>query len=229
MYKILLIEDSIEIFQMMMLTVSSFADLSWSSTLQDGKKQISLKSFDLIVLDIELPDGNGLDFCNEIQMKHSQMPIFILTCHCELSEKVLGFSAGAYDYVTKPFSVLELRARIEACLKKIDHRKNQDESLKWREIQIFRNSQEVQVKTRGQFEKIELTLIEFKLLLYFATHTDVVINRDAILNAVWGEDVHIYHRSVDTHVSKLRRKLGEASLIIESIHGTGYKFSPTKM
>ena len=100
--------------------------------------------------------------------------------------------------------------------------------LSWKEIKINKTSQEVEVlNEKNEFESIELTALEFKLLTYFASRPGHVIDRDSMLNDIWGQDVHVYSRSVDTHVSKLRKKLGPVSDLIESVHGAGYKFSPT--
>ena len=116
---------------------------------------------------------------------------------------------------------------MESRLKKEEARKHSIEILKWAEIEIDKNRQEVKVLNDGQLEKIDLTALEFKLLTYFADQAGHVIPRDKVLDDIWGEDVHVYSRSVDTHVSKLRKKLGPVSHIIQSIHGAGYKFSPS--
>lgn len=226
---ILLVEDSKEIFRMVSQAVSGpLTELDWVETVAEAEKAIEKHSYDIMLLDIELPDGNGLELCSKIQSKNPEQPIFFLTSHSDLSEKVLGFSAGADDYITKPFNPLELKARVEAKLKKIEVLKRSADFLRWKEIEINKASQEVKVSNDGSFEEIDLTALEFKLLTYFANRKGDVIERDAMLNDIWGEDVHVYSRSVDTHVSKLRKKLGPVSHIIESVHGAGYKFSPTE-
>jgi len=226
---ILLVEDSKEIYRMVSLAVSGpLAQLDWVETVAEAEKAINRQSYDIILLDIELPDGNGLELCSKIQSTNPGLPIFFLTSHKDLSEKVLGFSAGADDYITKPFDPLELKARVESKLKKIEVLKRSADFMKWNEIQINKASQEVKVSNQGVFENVDLTALEFKLLTYFANRRGDVIERDTILNDIWGKDVHVYSRSVDTHVSKLRKKLGPVSHIIESVHGAGYKFSPTE-
>lgn len=227
MNNILLVEDSKDIYQMVALSTSQVAELTWAKSVEEAKLAMAKQNFDLILLDVELPDGNGIDFCSTIQMTHSHISIFFLSGNANLSDKVLGFSAGADDYITKPFSPLELRARLEARLKKNKFNAVQSDQLKWKELQINKSSQEVQVLEKESFIKIDLTSLEFKILMYFASRPGVVIIRDQILNDIWGENIHVYQRSVDTHVSKLRKKLGPASHIVESIHGTGYKFNPT--
>ena len=228
--KILLIEDSKEIFQLVEHSLASpLMSLSWAKTIEEAKEKIEEADFSLILLDIELPDGNGLELCSQLQLQYPQLPIFILTAHDNLSEKVLGFSAGADDYITKPFNPLELKARVEAKIKKAEILKQSATKLNWSEIHINQTTQEVKIKSSGnELTPIELTALEFKILLYFAAKPYAVISRDDMLNDIWGEDVHVYSRSVDTHVSKLRKKLAEVSHIIESVHGTGYKFTPTE-
>jgi two-component system phosphate regulon response regulator PhoB len=229
MYRILLIEDSKEIYQMVSQTTSSLAELAWAQTLKEAHSIINQSKNDLIILDLELPDGNGIDLCTKLQETHPHTPIFILTAHHDLSEKVLGFSAGADDYITKPFSILELRARLEARLRKTKLQEAHFDFYKWRELDICKSRQEVLIKKDSGLQKLDLTALEFKLLIYFAAHPGTVIGRDQILNDIWGEDIHVYHRSVDTHVSKLRRKLGAVAHIVESVHGSGYRFNPTEL
>lgn len=229
MHKILLVEDSKEIYQMVAQSTTNLAELKWVKTVKEARAEIAKNAFDLFILDVDLPDGNGIEFCSSIQETHSHTAVFFLTGHTDLSEKVMGFSAGADDYITKPFSPLELRARIESRLQKNKQQVIQSDNLKWKEIQINKTRQEVLILNTGEFEKTELTSLEFKILMYFASRPGEVIIRDQMLNDIWGEDIHVNHRSVDTHVSKLRKKLGPVSQIVESIHGSGYKFNPTSL
>ncbi|MDP7322036.1 MAG: response regulator transcription factor [Bacteriovoracaceae bacterium] len=229
--KILLIEDSKEIYQMVSQAVSGpLIDLDWAQSKAEGEKFIDQNKYDLILLDVELPDGSGFDICSQLQASSPEISIFFLTSHTELSEKVMGFSAGAEDYITKPFNTLELKARVESKIKKLEILRKSVDIVKWKELEINKSRQEVKVlHDDNQLKEIELTSLEFKLLTYFANHQGEVINRDTILNEIWGEDVHVYSRSVDTHVSKLRKKLGPVSHIIESVHGSGYKFNPQEL
>ncbi len=227
MKKILLVEDSKETFKLVEIALQSIAELDWAESLAQGREKIAKGSYDLYLLDMELPDGNGVALCSEIQMKTSEAPIFFLTSHSDLSEKVLSFSAGADDYITKPFEPLELKARVESRFRKIEALKDQQSHLRWKELEIETLTQEVKVFNGQAWQPIDLTALEFKLLMYFATRANHVIHRDKILDDIWGRDVHVYPRSVDTHVSKLRKKLGPVSGLIDSIHGAGYKFIPT--
>ena len=227
MHKILLVEDSKEIYTMVNQAVGSYAELSWVENISDANEFLQNNEISLLLLDIELPDGSGIDFCSKLRMEKPDLSIFVLTAHSELSEKVLGFSAGADDYITKPFALLELKARIDARLNRIEQLKSASDLMKWDVIEIDKGRQEVKVRVGEKFEALDLTALEFKLLVYFANEPGHVFHRDKVLNDIWGEDVHVYARSVDTHVSKLRRKLGDLAPIIESVHGSGYKFNPS--
>lgn len=227
MNHILLVEDSKEIYQMVQQSTQQVADLTWAKSIEEAKTALNSRSFDLLILDVELPDGNGIEFCSSIQSSHPNILVFFLTSHSNLSEKVLGFSAGADDYITKPFSPLELKARLEARLRKTKQQATSAEIFKWHEIEINKGTQNVCILEDNVLKKLDLTSLEFKLLLYFAAKPGIVIAREDILNDIWGEDIHVYQRSVDTHVSKLRKKLGAVAHILESVHGAGYKFTPT--
>ncbi len=225
MSKLLLVEDSKEIYVMVNQAIGSLYDLKWVQTIEEAKVLLNTNGFILILLDIELPDGNGVEFCSKLTAENPNQAIFLLTSHNDLSEKVLGFSAGADDYITKPFQTLELKARVEAKVNKISSQSKLTAISKWKALEIDKNRQSVRVLEEEKFVDIDLTHIEFKLLTYMADRAENVIPRDEILNEIWGKDVYVYSRSVDTHVSKLRKKLGSASTYIKSIHGTGYKFS----
>ena len=214
---------------MVVHSTTHIAELTWAKSVKEAKAEIGKNSFDIFILDVDLPDGNGIEFCASLQATHSHIAVFFLTSHSELSEKVMGFTAGADDYITKPFSPLELRARLESRLRKKKQQVTESDNLKWKELQINKSRQEVLVLNLGELEKIDLTSLEFKILMYFAVRVGEVIIRDQILNDIWGQDIHVNSRSVDTHVSKLRKKLGPVAQIVESIHGSGYKFNPTSL
>ena len=227
---LLLIEDSQEIYTLVNQALSTICQIDWVKSVAEAREAVKRESYQLILLDVGLPDGSGFDFCTELhaQNKLIETPVFFLTAKSELSEKVLGFSAGADDYIVKPFAPLELRARVESRLRKMEMMKDQSGHYKWKELEIDTQRQKVWIISDDRNkELIDLTALEFKLLALFAKQPEAVISRDDILNEIWGEDVHVYSRSVDTHVSKLRKKLAARSDLIESVHGTGYKFCPT--
>lgn len=224
--KILVVEDSKEVHRQIEISLGTLATLEFQLNLSDAQASLDNEKPDLIILDIELPDGSGIDLCSKIQMDNPEIPIFLLTGKEALSEKIMGFSAGADDYITKPFESLELKARVEAKLRKMDLLEVKSDFMEWEEISINIKSQEVILKQEQPPRDVELTSLEFKLLLFFADNANDVLSRDVILNEIWGKDVHVYSRSVDTHVSKLRKKLEPFSELIQSVHGSGYKFAP---
>jgi DNA-binding response OmpR family regulator len=224
--KILVVEDSKEVHRQIEISLGILATLEFQVNLSDAQASLDNEKPDLIILDIELPDGSGIDLCSKIQMDNPEIPIFLLTGKEALSEKIMGFSAGADDYITKPFESLELKARVEAKLRKMDLLEVKSDFMEWEEISINIKSQEVILKQEQPPRDVELTSLEFKLLLFFADNANDVLSRDVILNEIWGKDVHVYSRSVDTHVSKLRKKLEPFSELIQSVHGSGYKFAP---
>ncbi|MAV90396.1 MAG: DNA-binding response regulator, partial [Bdellovibrionaceae bacterium] len=204
MKQILLVEDSQEIFHLVRGALDSVGRLVWAPTVETARKELSGKEFELILLDVGLPDGSGFDFCQEVTAtpKGKRTPILFLTAHDEISEKLMGFSAGGDDYITKPFSPLELKARVEARLRTVSQLKVEGDSLRWKELELLKSKQQVLLYTQKGQEVADLTSIEFKLMMLFAQRPEEVVLRDEILNEVWGEDVHVYSRSVDTHVSK---------------------------
>lgn len=230
-HSVLLVDDSEDTYAMMRSVVGNGVHLIWAETLASAWKIIGSEMLSLILLDIELPDGNGIDLCSQLYGRGvlAKTPIFFLTSHGDLSERVMGFTAGADDYIVKPFVPIELRARIEAKLRKVEAQRKHSNVLKWKEIEINRNRQEVQILTDAGVKKVDLTSLEFKLLLYFAANAENVLSRDEVLDEIWGKDVHVYSRSVDTHVSKLRKKLGAAGHVIKSVHGSGYRFCPSPL
>jgi len=225
-YSILLVEDSPETFHLVKLAIGQSAHLEWAKTLSEGYGAIEKKDFDLILLDLMLPDGDGFRFCSLLQANDrlKKTPVVFLSAKSAVADKVMGFSVGGEDYITKPFEPIELKARIEARLRKKDRERNEQDYLRLGDIEINRVTQRVHAFESGIEKQIELTPIEFKLLIFLSRKPNHVFSREEVLNSVWGTQVFVYSRSVDTHVSKLRKKLGEHSHYIQSVHGSGYRF-----
>jgi two-component system phosphate regulon response regulator PhoB len=181
----------------------------------------------LILLDITLPDRDGLQLYADLQADErlSSIPVIFLTGREELPNKLTAFSLGAEDYLVKPVQPLELRARVEARLRKIEFQAEQETLILRGPIRLRLDAQRAEVQQDGQFRELKLTPREFKLLLHLARNEDRVLTRDQILDAVWGTGSEVMDRTVDAHVSALRKKLGPASNCIESVPGTGYRFS----
>jgi two-component system alkaline phosphatase synthesis response regulator PhoP len=194
----------------------------------DGKEGFDIASsqeFDIIILDLMLPKMNGYDVCRDLRRKGYQTPILMLTAKGETIDKVLGLKLGADDYLTKPFEVMELLARMEALLRRSSTKTNGhvDHGFRFGDISIdFRRAEVKKGNT-----SLELSAMEFKLLQYLIENRGTVHTRDHLLDAVWGYDAMPTTRTVDVHVAWLRQKLEENPRrphYIQTVHGMGYKF-----
>ena len=225
--RILIIEDEPDIRKTLEYNISreGYKVVS-ASSLSEGKKQINSSDFSLILLDLMLPDGSGLNLCREIKSDKdkSPTPIIILTAKDDEVDKVVGFELGADDYVTKPFSVRELILRIKAILKRGESKKETLEvQRQFGELTMDIDSHEAFVNN----EQIILTALEFRLLRQLVDRRGRVQSRDQLLSDVWGYSAEVNTRTVDTHIKRLREKLGTMGKYVQTIRGVGYKFSRT--
>lgn len=224
MSKILIIEDDKAIRMGLKddLMAESY-EVEFALTGPEGLEKAQKPGYDLILLDLMLPGMDGLDVCKELRRKNISTPIIMLTAKSQDFDKVIGLELGADDYITKPFHSFELRARIKAVLRRSKGQNGVFNPL------IQAGPYELNINTY-QFKKdnnvIELTSIEFELLKLLITHPGEVIKRDRILTEIWGEDVFVSSRTVDAHIAKLRRKMGdkEDQNWIKCMRGVGYKF-----
>ena len=174
----------------------------------------------LILLDLMLPDTDGLEVCRHIRRSEglAAIPIIMLTARSDESEKVVGLELGADDYVTKPFSVKELVARIHAVLR----RPGGGEAVRRIAVgTLVIDVDKFEVTAEGA--KVDLTATEFKILQLLASRKGRVFSRDQILDFLWGSEKAVIDRTVDVHIRNLREKLGEAAALIKNIRGVGYK------
>jgi two-component system alkaline phosphatase synthesis response regulator PhoP len=195
-------------------------------TAADGEEGLSKaisSSPDLVVLDVTLPRKNGFEVCRELRARANGTPIVMLTARSQETEKVLGLELGADDYVTKPFSITELLARVRAVMRRAGGRPSSLETCRIGDIEIdFRTHQ----AHRGG-QRIEFTAREFDLLRHLVAHTGQVVTREQILNQVWGYEESPTTRTIDNFVAKLRQKIERAPHEPEhilTVHGAGYKF-----
>ncbi len=206
------------------LTAEGF-DVKSAADGESGFQMALSENFDLIILDVMLPKKNGYDVCRDLRQKSINTPILMLTAKGETFDKVLGLKLGADDYLTKPFEVIELLARIEALLRrssKINH--NSPESFQFGDISI--DFKRAEIKKNNQ--QIELSAMEFKLLQFLIENRGELHSRDKLLDEVWGYDAMPSTRTVDVHVAWLRQKLEENPRhpqFIQTVHGLGYKFN----
>ncbi len=180
---------------------------------------------DLIVLDLMLPDLSGTEICRRLrdQERTRNVPVIMCTAKGEEIDRVVGFEVGADDYVVKPFSVRELMLRIRALLRRADASRRDDTEpslMRFGRLRLDRDGHRAWVDE----SELSLTALEFRLLHAFMSRKGRVQSRDALLSDVWGIEADITTRTVDTHVKRLREKLGEAGQYIETLRGVGYRF-----
>ena len=222
---ILVIEDEPDIRKTLEYNISREGhNVLSAGSLHDAEKILHSQSLSLVLLDLMLPDGSGLDFCRKLKTnsKTESIPVIILTAKDDEVDKVVGFELGADDYVTKPFSVRELILRIKAVLKRGEVKKDIVEvERQFGDLKIDIESHEVYVDEM----QIELTALEFKLLNQLVETRGRVQSRDQLLSEVWGYSAEVTTRTVDTHIKRLRNKLGSMGKYVQTIRGVGYKFS----
>lgn len=188
-----------------------------------GLERALSESPDLVILDVMMPRMSGLDVCKQLKTKRPGLPIIMLTARGQEVDKVVGLEIGADDYVTKPFSIRELLARVKAVLRRAKTVPVQTETLAFGEVEV--NLRSCQVSRKGK--SLEFSSKEFELLKYFLHHPGETLSRDRLLEEVWGYDHFPTTRTVDAHIVRLRQKVEprpEEPRYILTVHGTGYKF-----
>ena len=178
---------------------------------------------DLVVLDVMMPRMSGLDVCKQLKAKRPSVPIIMLTARGQEIDKVVGLELGADDYVTKPFSIRELMARVKAVLRRVSPQAPAPEVYRFSDVEVNVRSNEVLRAGTA----VDLSAKEFALLAYFVAHPAETLTRDRLLDAVWGYENYPNTRTVDTHIVHLRQKLEpnpEEPRFILTVHGSGYKF-----
>jgi DNA-binding response OmpR family regulator len=197
------------------------------SVARDGEAGLTLaKSVapDLIILDVMLPRKSGLDVCKQLRGEGNNVPIIMLTARGQEIDKVLGLKLGADDYVTKPFSFLELMARVEAVLRRVSGRQEQIESYGFGDVVI--HFKKCEATKSGK--PVELSPRELELMRFFVKHRGDVVSREQLLDTVWGYGNMPFTRTVDMHIAKLRKKIEDKPTdpkYIVTIHRLGYKFT----
>jgi len=224
--RILVIED--EPGLVMALTVRLESEGYTVETATDGDAALERATneyFDLIILDIMLPGKSGFDICRDLRQLGLRTPIIMLTARGQITDKVVGLKIGANDYVTKPFEMLELLARIEVHLRNAPASTPPPSSGVYQIGALRVDLRRTEVYRDGVV--LDLPAREFKLLRYLIEHRNITISRDELLNEVWGYDASTSTRTVDVHVALLRQKIEPDTkhpIFIVTVHGFGYKF-----
>lgn len=223
MKKVLIIEDEPNIRELVLYNLGANGYEGIGA--DDGIMGITLvhtEKPDLILLDIMLPGKNGYDICRELRNEGNNTPIIMLTAKSDEIDKVLGLEFGADDYISKPFGIRELMARINAVLRRYDDRETKNLTINVDDLHINEDRHEVSINGKT----VELTLKEFDLISFLAKNRGIVFTRDQLLDKVWGIDYAGETRTVDVHIRYLRRKLGldeNEDKYIQTIRGKGYK------
>lgn len=220
--RLLLVEDELRLSNTIKkgLTEDGFAvDTAFDG--EEGQYLAENESYDLIILDVMLPKIDGVTLCKEIRHKNIKIPVIMLTAKSAVEDKIAGLQSGADDYMTKPFSFLELRARIQALLRRVQN--NPSSVLKIADLEL--DPLKHQVSRSGK--KIHLTQKEFSILEYLLRHSDEVVTRTMIVEHVWDYNFDNMSNIVDVFVASIRRKIDskEKIKLIHTIHGVGYKIS----
>jgi two-component system phosphate regulon response regulator PhoB len=219
--RVLIVEDDQGIQEM--LEYSLEADgyvLHKAYTAAAAWELIESNKIDLVLLDWMLPDNSGIDLLHRIRKYHTSLPVIMVTARAEEEDRVLGLDVGADDYITKPFSVRELKSRMQAVMRRSTPG---ERPIQIGELFLDPVSQRVKVGD----ESLNLPPTEFRLLHYFMSHADRVFTRGQLLDQVWGTQVYVEERTVDVHIRRLRKNLEPYNLgaYIQTVHGRGYRFS----
>jgi DNA-binding response OmpR family regulator len=227
---ILIVEDEHDIAQLLQLHLGEICDhVEWAQSGDDGLQRALSQHWDLIILDLRLPGMNGLDICKHLRSGQSYVPILMLTAKSSELDRVLGLEIGADDYLTKPFSIQELMARVKAIFRRCEAmRLQQSDNTRQNTIQVgalYIDAEKRQA--RCDKKDVELTAREFDLLHYFATHPGRVFSRSQLLDSVWGYSHDGYEHTVNSHINRLRSKIEPdpaKPIYIITVWGVGYRF-----
>lgn len=195
-------------------------------TLEEADRELGRGSFDLILLDVNLPDGDGFSYFAKLRSQdHTRdIPVIFVTMAGETPKEVMGLTLGAEDYIIKPIDPTRMRARVDARLKNLKQKRDGEMILHRGNLKLSVSLQRVALVQEGKERPISVTPVEFKLLFHFLRHEERVFSREQLLSAVWGNASEVFDRTVDMHVSNLRKKIVGSDYKIQAVHGTGYRF-----
>jgi DNA-binding response OmpR family regulator len=224
-YRVLIVEDEPDIAELIKFTLERSADAD-AEIVGTGDAALNMaiaRPPDLMILDLNLPVLSGVEVCRILRGRSEgrYVPIIMLTAYTSEEDRVTGLELGADDYITKPFSLLELTARVRAVLRRSSKIEERPSSA-YVGTHLTADFEDVSIAVDGQ--SVRLTRLEFELLRYLVRNKNRVVSRDRLLERVWGYDRLVETRSVDVHVGRLRGKLGAAGRQIETVVGLGYRF-----
>jgi two-component system phosphate regulon response regulator PhoB len=221
---ILVIDDEPDIRELVRFGLSQEGfSVETAGTASEGLECVASRVPDLVVLDLMLPDMSGTEICRTLrsQSETAELPVVMLTARGEEVDRVVGFELGADDYVTKPFSTRELALRVKAVLRRRAPAPSAARQLAHGDLLLDLDRHRCRVGD----EEVELTAKEFGLLAALMVRPGRVFTREKLLDELWGSEVTVTHRTVDTHMKRLREKLGDAGRHIHTVRGVGYRFT----
>lgn len=227
--RVLIIEDEPDLVRVLEYNLRQAGfDVQSTTKGREGLQLVQTNPPDVILLDLMLPDGPGTEVCRVLKTdpKTRAIPVIMVTAKGEEIDRVVGFELGADDYVVKPFSVRELVLRVRAVLRRGDTEPPPSDTVCFGKLRVDRTAHRVFVDG----VEVSLTALEFRLLTTLLDRRNRVQSRDTLLNDVWGIHLQVETRTVDTHIKRLREKLGAAGAYIQTVRGVGYRFadSPTE-
>jgi DNA-binding response OmpR family regulator len=227
--RVLLVEDSRSCTALVNRTLQGSANLSIVHDLKSARELLSENEFDLLLLDVGLPDGSSYELASELAFsKGNQRPrVVFLTGKKKLSDKVNGFLAGGDDYIVKPFEPLELKARVDAQLRSRSELLSHRQTLKVGNLVLDLATSSAEIHGELKKTRLDLTPTEFKILYYLARHEGRVQSREQLLAVLYDGQVHVVDRTIDVHLSRIRKKLEGCTHRLESIYGIGYRLVRT--
>lgn len=228
--KVLIVEDDPDIAKLVAMHITDLGcKCDIANDGETGLEKALKNTYDLIILDLMLPGVDGLEICREVRSEKNYVPILMLTSRSEEFDRVLGLEFGADDYLTKPFSVRELLARVKAIFRRVDAVKDEVQGSGRKQIQFRDLKVDLEKRTvTSKGNKVELTAKEFDLLALFARNPGKAYTRQALLDTVWGYTFDGYDHTVNSHINRLRAKVEDDPSdpkYILTVWGVGYKFS----
>jgi two-component system, OmpR family, phosphate regulon response regulator PhoB len=224
--RILVIEDEPDLIRALEYNLKEGGfDVTCTTRGRDGLRLVQQWKPDLVLLDLMLPDTTGMEVCKQIKNnpESADIRVIMVTAKGEEVDRVVGFEMGADDYVVKPFSVRELMLRIRAVLRRAEEKATEEDNIEFGCLNVDMGAHRVYVEGVEQ----QLTAIEFRLLTTLHARKNRVQSRETLLKDVWGIHLNVESRTVDTHIKRLREKLGKAGVYIETVRGVGYRFADT--
>ena len=225
--KILIVEDESDLIKLLKYNLEKEGfRVSYATDGSIALAEVRRDPPDLVILDLMLPGLDGLEVCRQLRRsdKFARIPVLMLSARSEEADRIVGLELGADDYVTKPFSMREVVARVRALLRRNEQAGPQKSKLQRGDIMIDPMAHSVMVSGKT----VELSALEFRLLHYLASHPGMVFSRDQLLDSVWGNDRTVTPRSVDVYIRRVREKIEnqpQQPIYVQTVHGVGYRFA----